>query len=332
MEGGRKREGGAGEYEEGGSEGDFAPAAGAPSSTGSSAMAADIAALPPRGPAVESGDGGPAAAAAAIFPAAIVPTAAPFHGPAADSALGERLLDVLPLVAALGFAADVSQHVALCGLTWRRGDRGATNDMLVRSLERQCGARAARAARRHEVFEHQTLKWKIMGTTQLIRATLGDDLPRVLQLVQLGAPLDGFDGDDIAPYAALHWACREGQVRVAEALLEGKYKGRGAAIDLRSNSMTPLMIAVTFGHQDIVRLLLEHGANQELQDSEGWIALHWAVNNDRPSIIELLCAAPGAASALALRTRSSGRTPLAIAVARRHAACEAVLRAHGATR
>jgi hypothetical protein len=73
-----------------------------------------------------------------------------FHGPAADSALGEALIDVIGIVAAIGFAADASQCVQLCGTTFRAGDRGATNDMLVQSLRLQCGARAARAAEREE--------------------------------------------------------------------------------------------------------------------------------------------------------------------------------------
>ena len=171
--------------------------------------------------------------------------------------LGERLLDVLPLVAAMGFAADVSQHVALCGLTWRRGDRGATNDMLVRSLEMQCGARAAHAARREDFRypEGDTIR----GSTQLIRAVVRNDLPRVLQLVQLGAPLDATDRDG-APYSALLWACQEGLERVAEALLNGKYEGRGANIVLRSGGLTPLMLANWHGQKGVVRLLLARGA------------------------------------------------------------------------
>ena len=239
-----------------------------------------------------------------------------------------------------------------------------------------------------------------LGSTQLIRAALRNDMPRVLQLVQLGAPLDAVDRTYRS--SALQWACELGYERVAEALLDGKYEGRGANIDLRSGGYTPLMLASWKGHKGVVRLLLARGARQELQDSagrtalhvavmdnhpsivellcaapgaaatlalqdsEGRSALHWAVMDDRPSIVELLCAAPGAAAALALRDRdgrtalhwavmddrpsivellcaapgaaaalalrdSEGRTPLATAVARRHAACEAALRAHGAT-
>ena len=132
------------------------------------------------------------------------------------------------------------------------------------------------------------------------------------------------------------------------------------AIDL-----TPLILASAYGHEGVARLLLARGAWQELQDSlgrtalhvavmrnrpsivellcaapdadaalalqdrEGCTALHRAVIKDRPSIVELLCAAPGAAAALALQD-IDGRTPLELAVALRHAACEAALRAHGA--
>ena len=50
---------------------------------------------------------------------------------------GELLIDVLPLACALGNALDLNHCIALCGATWRRGDLGATNDMMVISLRRQ---------------------------------------------------------------------------------------------------------------------------------------------------------------------------------------------------
>ena len=78
-----------------------------------------------------------------------------------------------------------------------------------------------------------------------------------------------------------------------------------------------------------MRLLLSRGAKQELQDNDGFTALHGAVDGDHPGVIALLCAAPGAAAALALKTRA-GNTPLAMAIMLVRAACEAVLRAHGA--
>ena len=264
--------------------------------------------------------------------------AAPFAGPAADSRLGELLLDVLPIAAAVGFAADVSQCVQLCCVTWRRGDRGATNDMLVQSLRLQCGAREARAAEREEFDAlmqwgtHALMQWRgprtFEGTTQLIRAAYLNNLPRVLQLIQLGAPLDLVD--ETLGRSVLIWASRLGHEHVVKALLDGKYEGRGATVDLRAkDGWTALMAASFSGLESVVRLLLSRGAKQELQNDIGYTALHFAVNGDHPAVVALLCAASVAAAALALKT-SAGRTPLAMAIHCGRAACEAVLRAHGA--
>jgi len=257
-----------------------------------------------------------------------------FRGPAADSELGEAFLDALPIVAAVGFAADVNQCMQLCGVTFRAGDRGATNDMLVQSLRLQCGAREARAAGREQFTfvgpwgNLETLE----GTTQLIRAALFNNLPRVLQLIQLGAPLDLIDKTH--GWSALGWACFSGHEHVAKTLLDGKYEGRGAKVDLRSKGgVTSIMYASLSGHESVVRLLLARGAKQELQDNMGYTALHFAVYGDHPGVIALLCATPGAAAVLALKTSAavgSSRTPLSYAIHRGRAACEAVLRAHGA--
>jgi ankyrin repeat protein len=249
---------------------------------------------------------------------------APFRGPAADSALGERLIDVIGIVAAMGFAAEVSHCLYLCGETWRKGDKGATNDMLARSVEKQGWAallRAAHAAKREKQIHPR-------GSTQLIRAAILNDLLRVLQLVQLGAPLEFTDTDNLM--TALHWACHRGYEHVARALLDGKYEGRGAEVDGRDiHGWTSLMSASYEGHEGVLRLLLARGARQELQRSIGRTALHYAVINNYPGVVALLCAAPGAAAVRALRGEV-GHTPLGLAIARGHAACEAVLRAHGA--
>ena len=102
-----------------------------------------------------------------------------FNGPTANSAFGEAFLDVIDIVAAVGFAADASQCVQLCGLTYRAGDRGATNDMLVQSLRLQCGAREARAAGREDFVlraedpsDDGDEGEVIEGSTQLIHAAI----------------------------------------------------------------------------------------------------------------------------------------------------------------
>jgi len=301
------------------------------SSSSSSAAAAAAASSSSAKRGRDDGGGGGAGGGAAP---------APFRGPAADSALGEGLLDVVGLVAALGYAADVSHCRELCGTTWRAGDKGATNDMLVQSLRRQCGAREARTAER-EVFvfarrpaaddgDEEGYRATISGSTQLMRAAMLNNLPRVRQLIQLGAPLDLVDEGGVI--SALMHASDEGHEHVAEALLDGKFPGRGATVEQRSrNGTTALEFACFGGHEAVVRLLLSRGARPESQDDDGYTALHDALDgSDCPGIVALLCAAPGGAAAIALKNVFA-RTPLAFSISRGRTASEAVLRAHGAT-
>jgi len=150
-------------------------------------------------------------ARAAALRARRAAAAPPFRGPAADSVLGELLIDVLHIAAAAGFAAKLSHLVPLCGVTWRAGDKGANNDMLVKSLERQCGAKAAHAAKRED-FTGGSGGGALRNTTQLIRAAFTNDLPRVLQLVQLGTQCRGpqreHHGDALGVPVRLHACCK----------------------------------------------------------------------------------------------------------------------------
>jgi len=208
----------------------------------------------------------------------------PFRGPAADSVLGKRLVDVIGIVAAMGFAAEVSHCLYLCGETWRKGDKGATNDMIARSLERQCGLSAARATKREDFVRPGGIT--IRGSTQLIRAAEKSDLPHVLQLVQLGALLEirGSGGD-----TSLHWACTHGHEPATKALLDGKYDGRGAEVDALDNaSWTPLMIASVNGHEGLVRVLLARGDKVATRSKIGSNALTCASLRNHLACEELL--------------------------------------------
>ena len=87
--------------------------------------------------------------------------------------------------------------------------------------------------------------------------------------------------------------CARGHERIAKALIDGKYEGRGAEIDaLDMAGWTPLMLASYNGNKGVVRLLLARRAK------------------------------------VATRT-ASGRTVLSLAQG--HPACTAFLRTHGAT-
>jgi len=49
--------------------------------------------------------------------------------------------------------------------------------------------------------------------------------------------------------------------------------------------------AVTFGYPDVVRILIDAGANPKLTESSGINLLHWAAVANRPAVIPILAAA-----------------------------------------
>ena len=232
---------------------------------------------------------------------------------------------MLPLVAARGYAAEASQALWLCGETWRRGDLGATNDMIVSSLRLQCGAAQAREAER----ESFTFVWPggglgtIAGTTQLIRASILNNLPRVLQLIQLGVPLDLVDQRYCR--SALVWASYLGHEQVVAALLEGKYKG--AVVEQVCGGRTALELASYYGQVGVVRELLARGTKQ-VRPGQDLTAMHIAADRNYIEVVKLLLAAPGASDAL--KTKHYGSTPLKVAIDYGFAEIVALLRAAGA--
>ena len=199
--------------------------------------------------------------------------------------------------------------------------------MIVSSLRLQCGAVQAREAGR----ESFTFVWPevglrtIAGTTQLIRASIQNNMPRVLQLIQLGAPLDLVD-QSWRRFSALVWASWMGHEHVVAALLEGKYKG--ADVDQDCNGWTALKLASHWGHVGVVRVLLARGAKQ-VRPGKTLTAMFWAVDGNHIDVVKLLLAAPGASDAL--KTKHGGsRTPLKDAIDSGHVEIEALLRAAGA--
>ncbi|CAK9108530.1 unnamed protein product [Durusdinium trenchii] len=78
--------------------------------------------------------------------------------------------------------------------------------------------------------------------------------------VKNGAKLDA---QDLYGWTALRYAVRADQVEAAEALIEG-----GADMNLSSKSgRTPLMSAASNGIADMVKLLLDAGADAKAVDS-----------------------------------------------------------------
>ena len=218
-----------------------------------------------------------------------IPAPPPFRGPAADSRLGELLLDVLPLACFVGFGLDLHHARHVCGLTLREGVRradgsldragflGGAADMIKSAARIQVPWLAeARAKGREGGFR----------MTQLMRAVDEGDEQRVRELVAAGAPLDLVD---IHGWSALCYASARGHVRIAKLLLDGKYEGKGADINLQGIvGDMPLIYACSNGREAVMRLLLERGANATLRSKSGRTALAIARDYGRASIVALL--------------------------------------------
>ena len=257
----------------------------APASSSSSSAPAAKRARDDDGEGDGEGDGSGGTGGAAPAP---LPAPAPFRGPAADSRLGELLLDVLPLASAVGFGLDLHHARYICGLTLREGVRRADGSLDRAGFLGGAADMIKSAARIQAPWLAET---RAMGrggypSTQLVGAVYLGNEQRVRELVAAGAPLDlvGSDG-----WSALHEASARGNVRITKLLLDGKYEGEGAGINLQSNDgWTPLLDACASGHEAVVRLLLERGANATLRTKDGRTAFAIARRYKRASIMTLL--------------------------------------------
>ena len=86
-----------------------------------------------------------------------------------------------------------------------------------------------------------------------------------------------------APRLAPH-----GQARIAKLLLDGKYEGKGAAINLQARyGETALIRACINGREAVVRLLLERGADVTLRYLSH-TALYFARSFNHAAVVALL--------------------------------------------
>lgn len=84
---------------------------------------------------------------------------------------------------------------------------------------------------------------------------------------------------------ALHWASINGHFMFVKRLL-----ALGAEIDTKGGELdaTPLMWAARNGHTPVVHLLLQHGSDPTLTDSQSFNVLHLAVHSSSPFLIAYL--------------------------------------------
>ncbi|KAF9115381.1 phosphate system positive regulatory protein pho81 [Mortierella sp. AM989] len=108
-----------------------------------------------------------------------------------------------------------------------------------------------------------------------------------MMLIGRGANVIACNADGLEP---LHITCREGHTRLAKTLTQ-----RGARLDQEDKYMcwTPLFYAVSEGHVECVKILLEAGCNVNVIDELGKTPIYYAASEGHADCVELLVEAGG---------------------------------------
>ena len=134
----------------------------------------------------------------------------------------------------------------------------------------------------HYNYQDVMLKSDLNGTTALMLAAKQGDLPTVERLLSMqSATQNNIDARElglVGGFSALHHACREGHVRVVEALLRF-----GCNADLQSNNAlgeTPLQVCCKRGPEALAcaKVLLSLGAKPNAVDKFNNTAAFWALS------------------------------------------------------
>ena len=120
--------------------------------------------------------------------------------------------------------------------------------------------------------------------TPLAKAAYDGDTELVRELIAQGADLEVFSGDSGSEETALGWAALEGHLDTALVLIEASANVNAG----NHGNWTPLMSAAYYGHPEMVKLLLEHGANPRTRDYMGKTAADWAYGEHRQEIRAIL--------------------------------------------
>ncbi|MCF6330953.1 MAG: ankyrin repeat domain-containing protein [Sulfurimonas sp.] len=101
-------------------------------------------------------------------------------------------------------------------------------------------------------------------------------------LINSGADVLDFDNEGVSIFDV---AITYNNLFVVEYILQ---KGIDVNKTTRRSRFTPLMCAACYGHVNIIKLLLDRGANKETKDSKGFSAADFARKMNKKHVLELL--------------------------------------------
>ena len=109
----------------------------------------------------------------------------------------------------------------------------------------------------------------------------GCDMETLMLLIESGADIFDFDDEGVSVF---DMAVTYDNKEMVRYLIE---QGKDVNETTRKSRFTALMAAACYGREEIAKILLEHGADQEAKDSKGFTAVDFARKMNKKSILEL---------------------------------------------
>ncbi|QOP45645.1 ankyrin repeat domain-containing protein [Sulfurimonas paralvinellae] len=110
----------------------------------------------------------------------------------------------------------------------------------------------------------------------------GCSIETLMLLVESGADIFDFDDEGVSIF---DMAITYDNIHMVSYLLE---QGIDVNKTTRKSGFTALMAAACYGRVEIIKLLLENGANQYAKDSKGFSAIDFARKMNKKSVLALL--------------------------------------------
>jgi ankyrin repeat protein/Mg2+ and Co2+ transporter CorA len=136
----------------------------------------------------------------------------------------------------------------------------------------------------------------------------------IAELLRQNIAIDGPDGQDDQKRSPLHWAASTGKKELCEMLLRRSRLPRANVNAIEVRQKTALHLAVAHGRDDIIELLLVHGADVMAKSDGSWTPLHNACEQGSVKVLKILLERGANVNARLL----NGMTPLHVAAQAGH--------------
>ncbi len=136
----------------------------------------------------------------------------------------------------------------------------------------------------------------------------------IAELLKQNIAIDGPDGQDDQNRSPLHWAASTGKKELCEMLLKRPRLPRANVNAIEIRQKTALHLAVAHGREDIIEVLLVHGADLMAKSDGSWTPLHNACQEGNVKVVRTLLTAGADINARLL----NGMMPLHVAAQAGH--------------